>query len=129
MEKDMQEKNEVRTMPEPVTIVPLVDIVENNEGVTLTFEVPGANSESVDIEVLNNIMTMSAKSSLQRNGRPVVFKRNFRLSEDVGEMAVALPGEGTCRSGKLRYNSYGRSGGVPLSERDADCQYACVCTG
>lgn len=83
MEKDMQEKNEVRTMPEPVTIVPLVDIMENNEGVTLTFEVPGANSESVDIEVLNNIMTMSAKSSLQRNGRPVVFKRNFRLSEDV----------------------------------------------
>ena len=83
MEKDMQEKNEVRTMPEPVTIVPLVDIVENNEGVTLTFEVPGANSESVDIEVLNNIMTMSAKSSLQRNGHPVVFKRNFRLSEEV----------------------------------------------
>ena len=48
MEKDMQEKNEVRTMPEPVTIVPLVDIVEGNDGVTLTFEVPGANSESVD---------------------------------------------------------------------------------
>lgn len=83
MEKDMQEKNEVRTMPEPVTIVPLVDIVEGNDGVTLIFEVPGANSESVDIEVLNNIMTMSAKSSLKRNGRPVVFKRNFRLSEEV----------------------------------------------
>ncbi|MBS1369353.1 MAG: Hsp20/alpha crystallin family protein [Lentisphaeria bacterium] len=83
MEKDTQEKSEVQVMPDPVTVVPLVDILENGDGVTLIFEVPGANSGTVDIEVLNSIMTMSAKSSLRRNGRPVLFKRNFRLSEDV----------------------------------------------
>ena len=77
------EKDEVQVMPEPVTLVPLVDILEGENGVTVQFEVPGANSGTVDIEVLNGVLTMTAKSSLKRNGRPVVFKRNFRISEDV----------------------------------------------
>ena len=40
------EKDEVQVMPEPVTLVPLVDILE------------GEN------EVLNGVLTMTAKSSL-----------------------------------------------------------------
>lgn len=63
------EKDEVQVMPEPVTLVPLVDILEGENGVTVQFEVPGANSGTVDIEVLNGVLTMTAKSSLRRNGR------------------------------------------------------------
>ena len=73
------EKDEVQVMPEPVTLVPLVDILEGENGVTVQFEVPGANSGTDDIEVLNGVLKMTAKSSLKRNGRPVVFKRNFRI--------------------------------------------------
>ena len=76
-------------MPEPVTLVPLVDILEGENGVTVQFEVPGANSGTVDIEVLNGVLTMTAKSSLKRNGRPVVFKRNFRISEDVDVQKIS----------------------------------------
>ena len=79
------EKDEVQVMPEPVTLVPLVDILEGENGVTVQFEVPG----TVDIEVLNGVLTMTAKSSLKRNGRPVVFKRNFRISEDVDVQKIS----------------------------------------
>lgn len=74
---------EVADMPEAVAMVPPVDILEGSDGVSILFEVPGANSGTVEIEVLNGILTMTARSSLKRNGRPVVFRRNFRLSEDV----------------------------------------------
>lgn len=83
------EKNEVQVMSEPVTLVPLVDILEGENGVTVHFEVPGANSGTVNIEVLNGVLTMTAKSSLKRNGRPVVFKRNFRISEDVDVQKIS----------------------------------------
>lgn len=63
-----------------VDVVPLVDIVENNEGFELIFEVPGANSGTVTVEVANNVLTVNAASSLRRGDRNVMFKRAFQLS-------------------------------------------------
>lgn len=78
--------NEVlNTEPQPTeevrVVMPLVDILDGDDGVTIYFEVPGANSKTVDIEVKNRIMTISAASSLRRDGLPIVFKRGFRLSD------------------------------------------------
>ena len=78
--------NEVlNTDPQPTeevrVVMPLVDILDGDDGVTIYFEVPGANSKTVDIEVKNRIMTISAASSLRRDGLPIVFKRGFRLSD------------------------------------------------
>ena len=72
---------EVQPTEEVRVVMPLVDILDGDDGVTIYFEVPGANSKTVDIEVKNRIMTISAASSLRRDGLPVVFKRNFRLSD------------------------------------------------
>lgn len=85
--------DKVRTTPEPVELVSPVDIIECDEGVTILFEVPGANSETVEIEVLNGVLTMNARSSLRRNGRPIVFKRNFRLAEDVNVQQISAKSE------------------------------------
>lgn len=82
-EMNSRRTDEVTEVAEPVAMVPPVDILEGDDGVAILFEIPGANSGTVEIEVLNGILTMTARSSLKRNGRPVVFRRNFRLSEDV----------------------------------------------
>lgn len=89
----VMEKDDVRTMPEPVTMVPPVDIIEGENDVTIVFEVPGANSKTAQIEVLNGILTMSAASSLTRDGRPVVFKRTFRLADDVDVERISAKSE------------------------------------
>lgn len=68
---------------ENLEIMPPVDIFEDSEEFIMHFEVPGVNSSSVKIEVENNIMTVECASTLRRGGRPVLFKRIFRLSRAV----------------------------------------------
>ena len=62
---------------------PAVDIIESEEGVTLFFEVPGANAKTVDVEVNDGVLYVNAKSSLSRNGRQIVYKRAFQISDAV----------------------------------------------
>ncbi len=62
---------------------PAVDIIEGEEGVTLFFEVPGANAKTVDVEVNDGVLYVSAKSSLKRAGRQIVYKRAFQISDAV----------------------------------------------
>jgi len=90
---NVKETSDVRTMPEPFAMVPPVDIIEGENEVTIVFEVPGANSKTVEIEVLDGIMTMTAQSTLVRNGRAVEFKRNFRLADDVDVQRISAKSE------------------------------------
>ena len=63
---------------------PAVDIIEGEEGeTTLFFEVPGANAKTVDVEVNGGVLYVSAKSSLKRGGRQIVYKRAFQISDAV----------------------------------------------
>ena len=68
---------------EPVEMRPAVDIIEGADGVSLFFEVPGANSKSVEVEVDDGVLYVNAKSTLTRKGRPVVYKRAFQISDAV----------------------------------------------
>ncbi len=93
MNDTSKQTENVRTVPEPLTMLPPVDILESDNGVAILFEIPGANAQTVEIEVLNGVLTMTAQSSLKRNGRPVVFRRNFRLSEDVDVQRISAKSE------------------------------------
>lgn len=75
-EKDMKEH-------EKIEVRPAVDILESNEGLKIIFEVPGANSEMVDVEVDNGILSVKADSVLTKGGYPVRFARAFQLSDAV----------------------------------------------
>lgn len=86
MKKDMTNKAAEETAApeiEAVEVCPVVDIIECEEGVTLFFEVPGANAKTVDVEVNDGVLYVNAKSSLVRNGRPIVYKRAFQISDAV----------------------------------------------
>ena len=76
-------KVENKTENEALVLMPLVDILDGNDGITMWFEVPGANSKTVEIEVKDRVMTMKAASSLRRDGQPIVFKREFQLSDGI----------------------------------------------
>jgi HSP20 family molecular chaperone IbpA len=72
------------TIPEnAVEIRPAVDVVEDDCGVKIMFEVPGANSETIDVSVAEGVLTMRACSTLKRNGFPVCYHRAFQLSDMV----------------------------------------------
>ena len=59
------------------------DILEGEGAVASWFEVPGASSKTVDVEVRNRILSVSAESALRRGGRPVRYQREFQLSDVI----------------------------------------------
>ena len=75
MSDDVMKVTDGELHEETLEIMPLVDILDGSDGVTMWFEVPGANSKSVNIEVKEGVMTMTAGSSLRRDGKKLVFKR------------------------------------------------------
>ena len=64
-------------------VVPVADIVEENDKAMVYFEVPGTNSKRVKVEVKNSTLTIEAESYLERHGKQVLFKRSFELSDAV----------------------------------------------
>lgn len=94
-------------------VMPLVDILENEDAVTMWFEIPGANSGTVSIEVKERILSVSAASTLKRGGRSIVFRREFQLSDliDVagikartqdGVLTLSLPKSENARVHRIR---------------------------
>ena len=83
MTKKAVETTEKAPEAELLETRPAVDIIEAEEGVTLFFEVPGANAKTVDVEVNDGVLYVSAKSSLKRGGRQIVYKRAFQISDAV----------------------------------------------
>lgn len=68
---------------DPIEIMPLVDIIEDEHDMIMYFEIPGATPENVSIEVANHILSVEAKSCLCRKGRPIVFRRCFQLNSST----------------------------------------------
>lgn len=68
---------------EYVDVLAPADILEGEDAVTIWFEVPGASSKTVDVEVRNRILSVSAESALRRGGRPVRYQREFQLSDVI----------------------------------------------
>ena len=62
---------------------PAVDILESDNGLKIIFEVPGANADTVDVEVDNGILSIKADSVITKGGYPVRFARAFQLSDAV----------------------------------------------
>ena len=109
-------ENENAAIPnEQIEVRPVVDITENAEGVSLCFEVPGANSKTVDVEVRYGVLYVTAKSSLRRRERSIVYKRAFQLSDSVdvenisaktedGILTIVIPKSEKAKVHKIQVN-------------------------
>ena len=72
------------TLPEEYfEVTPAADIADDESGAELILEVPGANASTVNVEVKDHILSITAASTLCRRTVPVVYKRDFRLSDAV----------------------------------------------
>ena len=88
-EKDKQAANsEVKSKCECIAVRPAADVTDEYDGMEITFELPGASAETVELEVKNRLLTLKAASSLHRRGMPIVYKRAFYLSEAVDTSGI-----------------------------------------
>jgi HSP20 family protein len=89
--KQEVEKTDGELTREGVWFVPSVDIVENQDAITLYADLPGATRENVDIDVREGVLTLTATVDPVEKHREVVYReydiggysRRFTLSERI----------------------------------------------
>jgi HSP20 family protein len=95
--KEVQKK--MGTIAESVPFVsgtvkrPLTDVIETDETIIVTVEVPGVNKDDIDIEILGDQLSVSAKRKIEPEHKDEcvyksernygVFKRAIRLPADI----------------------------------------------
>ncbi len=98
-----------------IELAPAADVFESRDGVTVELEVPGARSETVDVEVKNRVLCVTARSRLLRGDRQIVYKRAFQLSDAVdyenvtasvadGILTIELPKSEHAKVHKIKVN-------------------------
>lgn len=86
-------KQEQETLP---TFSPRVDIVEGQDGVTITADMPGIDEKSVDIDLDRNILTLRGKFMLEV---PKGFQRTYAEYDSGNYERVFTLGEEIDRDG------------------------------
>ena len=74
---------EVKKNEQYMEVLPAADIIDSEKNAVITLEVPGANSQTVKVEVKDQILSMEALSSLTYHGMQLLYKRSFQLSNAV----------------------------------------------
>ncbi|WP_186002747.1 Hsp20/alpha crystallin family protein [Mycobacterium sp. KBS0706] len=101
-ELTVQEKKEV-TSKEEKTIparyyVPITDIYETDEALTVVMEIPGAETKDVTVDIENNVLRVEAKIDLSqyKDLAPVYteynvghYARSFALSSKVDQARIS----------------------------------------
>lgn len=67
-------------------IRPAVNIIETEEGLVLTADIPGATKESLDVNVEKGILTISAPAQCKRIGTPTY--REFELGSYYRQFSI-----------------------------------------
>ena len=74
---------EVKKNEQFMEVLPAADIIDDEKSAIISLEVPGANAQTVTVEVKDQILSMEARSSLTYHGMPLLYKRSFQLSDAV----------------------------------------------
>ncbi|MCM0083780.1 Hsp20/alpha crystallin family protein [Geomonas sp. Red32] len=92
-EKNLQGREETRA-PERF-LRPAVNIVEEESGLLVTADLPGASKENLDIRVEKGVLTITAPVHRQVPGRPVYsefswapYYRQFQIPDSIDQNGV-----------------------------------------
>ena len=87
---------------EPVGWTPSVDIYEDDDGVSLRFELAGVEAKDVDIRFENGVLTMRGERKLEKEEK----KENYhRIEMQYGSFSRSFSLPGTIDADKIRAES------------------------
>jgi HSP20 family protein len=99
-EMTVREKRELQRQEgtrEGVTFEPNVDIYETEDALTLVADVPGATAEDIDVDLRENVLTVTAGGSrVEERWKPVYreyrsghYLRQFRLGQQIDQARIS----------------------------------------
>ena len=95
-EKKAIEKSEGEPTREGLMWIPQVDIIEEQESITVRADLPGVKKENVDIDVREGVLTLTATlNTTPTNWQPVYneyqiggYSRRFTLGEQIDQSKI-----------------------------------------
>jgi HSP20 family protein len=103
--EEIEAQAEPEVLSEGPTFKPRVDLYETAEKLTLVADVPGVKTEHVDIDVRDNVLTVTARTralearwrAVHEEWRPGHFTRQLRLGQQIDQARISA----TLRDGVL----------------------------
>jgi HSP20 family molecular chaperone IbpA len=94
------EKRQDDTAPAHVRVVPLVDILENDDGYVIVADMPGVEPGEVTVNLDHQELLVEGRQTPAEDAcvAPLVFARSFRVPEDVSADGI----DATLEAGVLR---------------------------
>ena len=93
--QEVSAQNREETRAPEKFLRPAVNITEDESGLLLTADLPGASKQAIDIQVENGILTINAPFSREAPGRPIYseferapYYRQFQIPELIDKAAV-----------------------------------------
>ncbi len=90
-----QMENSSELTRQGVVITPMVDIFENNEEILLFADLPGANKEELAVNMENNTLTITGRSTLNVENQALFeefgdaeYRRVFAMPQGIDTEAV-----------------------------------------
>ncbi|MCF6175572.1 MAG: Hsp20/alpha crystallin family protein [Victivallaceae bacterium] len=80
-----------------VDYTPAADIVDNENGIKLYLDMPGANKSNTKIDIADHTLTVTADTGLLYNGKSLRYQRAFSISNEIDTGKIAA----TARDGVL----------------------------
>ena len=81
--------NEMEKSQDTVHAQPLCDIIEQTGAVRILMDLPGVNADTLDIDVKERQLHISAAMPGLWQGRKVEYRRSFQLSEDIDAAKIS----------------------------------------
>jgi HSP20 family molecular chaperone IbpA len=101
-----KDASSTQAAPQPAAMIPPVDVTEDDSGITLLADLPGATSETLSIDVDGDTLTFEATLGLaQPQGMQAVYaeirsaryRRSFTLSRELDSSHI----DATLKNGVL----------------------------
>ena len=75
--------NAPKKVSEFMDFAPPADVIENHGGIKLLLDVPGANTESLNLSVEEGELRLVADTHIIRGDKTVRYKRAFQVSDQI----------------------------------------------
>jgi HSP20 family protein len=80
-ERNVQSREETRSNEKYIR--PAVNIIETEEGLVLTADIPGASKDALDVNVEKGILTITAPAQHTTPGTSASYYRQFTIPESL----------------------------------------------
>jgi HSP20 family protein len=86
--EDIKMTEATENITEFAVYAPPADVIENDAGIKVVLDVPGASAELLEVEVEDRVLKVKADTDEIKSGKPVRYQRAFQISDEINATKI-----------------------------------------